>query len=54
MDDAKEAIETLSAEMVRSFTEKGLMAATAESCTGGLVAGAALYLVFLAAFRRAN
>ncbi|RKF08199.1 CinA family protein [Oceaniradius stylonematis] len=40
MDDAKEAIETLSAEMVRSFTEKGLMAATAESCTGGMIAAA--------------
>ncbi|WP_306049828.1 CinA family protein [Oceaniradius stylonematis] len=40
MDDPTKAIETLSAELVRDFTEKGLMAATAESCTGGMIAAA--------------
>ncbi|MBO6638994.1 MAG: CinA family protein [Roseitalea sp.] len=40
MDDPTEAIEVLSAELVRSFAEKGLIAATAESCTGGMIAAA--------------
>lgn len=40
MDDPKEAIEALSAELVRMFTQNGLMAATAESCTGGMIAAA--------------
>ncbi|MCR9123315.1 MAG: CinA family protein [Phyllobacteriaceae bacterium] len=40
MDDPKEAMDALSAELVRSFDEKGLIAATAESCTGGMIAAA--------------
>jgi len=40
MDDPKEAVAALSVELVRMFTEKGLLAATAESCTGGMIAAA--------------
>jgi nicotinamide-nucleotide amidase len=35
-----EDIQTLAKQIITEATAKGLMAATAESCTGGLVAGA--------------
>lgn len=35
-----ENIVTLAERIVRTFAAKGLMVATAESCTGGLIAGA--------------
>lgn len=35
-----EDIETLAQQIITAATERGLMVATAESCTGGLVAGA--------------
>lgn len=40
MDDPTEAITALSAELLQVFRERGLMAATAESCTGGMIAAA--------------
>lgn len=40
MDDPKDAIAALSAELLPVFGERGLMAATAESCTGGMIAAA--------------
>lgn len=33
-------IETLAKEIIENFSKAGLMVATAESCTGGLIAGA--------------
>lgn len=33
-------IEERAQDIIRTFAEKGLMVATAESCTGGLIAGA--------------
>ncbi|WP_455271822.1 CinA family protein [Rhizobium herbae] len=35
-----EDIETKAGQLIAAFSERGLMVATAESCTGGLIAGA--------------
>lgn len=40
MDDPEEQIATLSRQLVALFSERGIMAATAESCTGGMIAAA--------------
>ena len=40
MDDPQVAIAALSAELLPVFRDRGLMAATAESCTGGMIAAA--------------
>ncbi len=40
MDDLDGALDDLSRRIVDAFTERGAMVATAESCTGGMIAAA--------------